>query len=657
MKKILLLLILPTLAFAFDTFESERYLYAYMRFTKEVKRMSSNIPLNENDPRFLQDLKFELKSCGISSSIDSCLDSKFKSVKALESFHNENQEGVRYLIKGFSQDQANIFQVMTIHAEFEQVQVDRVEFFKDLLPLNNEGFRTFFGKYLKNEGTKLFETNEFFSNDVIHYLEAAHNSENPLEIFHSITLARSLDPEKIHLEEINNLLKEKIEIILNTKSPLYQIEFLKLFEMQDDLKKELAQKYFQATDKSAKEKSAIVLANLGVNDPKVKETVASIIKSSVNYHDQLSALEGMFKIKTTLDDDILILASIKNGNAEVSKKAYGLSLQLNFTKDHLSYLSRELSNPIPEYRIFILEFLSKINAVESTKIILEKLTDDSEPVTKKAFSILKDRNLDASDFQRVKKFLKTIKDFTKFYCLQLLDKDKSEEISFLMIDHLTDLFPKVEELSVQLLMGREITPSLQKELKKLVKKKKTKIYALRVLSKIETAEITSLLLGQLTEVELDDVNGLYETIKKRNLDTSNYEFIKATFRNKEYRIRMVTVKLLAKFPEKATLDFLKNALPSESERAVKQTMEALIKYLDDKLFPKPPVEPTVVQPPTEPSVPVEPSVVQPTIEPTIPVEPTIVQPPIEPTIPMEPTVILPPVESTNVAPAEGPNGE
>jgi hypothetical protein len=120
---------------------------------------------------------------------------------------------------------------------------------------------------------------------------------------------------------------------------------------------------------------------------------------------------------------------------------------------------------------------------------------------------------------------------------------------------------------------------------------------------------------------------------------------------------MVTLKLLAKFPEKATLDFLKNALPSESERAVKQTMEALIKYLDDKLFPKPPVEPTVVQPPTEPSVPVEPSVVQPTIEPTIPVEPTIVQPPIEPTIPMEPTVILPPVESTNVAPAEGPNGE
>jgi hypothetical protein len=623
MKKFLLLLILPTLAFAFDTFESERYLYAYMRFTKEVKRMSSNIPLNQNDPKILQDLKFELKSCGISSTVNSCLDSKFKSVKALESFNNEKLEGTRYLIKAFSKDlmdQSFVIQVMTIHAEFEQVQVDRVEFFKEAIPLNEGGFITFFEKYSKNEVTKLFETNEFYPHDVTRYLEVAHNGTNPLELFHSITLAKSLDLENIHTEEINNILRDKIEIILNTKAPLYQIEFLKLFEPLEDLKKELAQKFFLSPDQDAKGKSAIVLANLGVNDPKVKEAIVNIIKTSINYHDQLGALDGMFKIKNTVDDDIVILSSIKSGNAEVSKKAYDLSLQLQFTKDHLNYLSVELNNPSPDYRVFMLDFLSKINTPESTKIILTKLDDSTEPVTKKAFSILKDRNLDASDFSSVKKFLKTLKDFTKFYCLQILDKDKSEEISFLIIDHLTDLFPKVEELSVQLLIGREITPKVKKTLWKMVGKKKTKIYSLRILAKLDTAEVTALLINELQEVELDDLLGLFEVIKKRTLDSSNYEAIKALYRNKESRVRTFAIKLLTKFPDKATLEFLKKVEGSEQDKVTKATIETLIKYLDNLLNPKPPVEPTA--PPT-----VEPSVVptiQPTVEPTV--QPPVVQP-------------------------------
>jgi HEAT repeat protein len=612
MKKLLLLLILPSMAFAFDTFESERYLYAYMRFTKEVKRMSSNIPLNEHDPKILQELKFELKSCGISSTVDSCLDSKFKSVKALESFNNENLEGTRFLVKAFTKDLMNqslIIQVMTIHAEFEQVQVDRVEFFKESIPLDGGGFRTFFEKYLKNEAIKLFETSEFFPHEITKYLQLGQESQNPLEIFHSINLVKALDLEKTHTEEIHNILKDKFEIILKTQSPLYQIEFLNLFETQEDLRKELAQRFFKSSDPAAKGKAAIVLANLGVNDLKVKEAISSIIKTSVNYHDQLDALNGLFKIKDTLDDDILILSTIKSGNPDVSKKAYELSLQLKFTQDHIKYLAAELANPSPEYRVYMLDFLSKIDSPESTKIILEKLDDMAEPVTQKAFKILKDRKLDSADFHKVKKYLKTLKDFTKFYCLQLLDLDKSEEISFIMIDHLTDLFPKVEELSVQLLMGREITPKMEKELKKLVNKKKAKVYALKILSKLETPEITSLLLGQLTEVEENDINGLYEIIKKRNLDASKYEPIKALFRSKESRVRTAAVKLLAKFPDNATLDFLKNALPSEPERAVKQTMETLIKYMEDKLFPKPPVEPTA-----EPSVPptvVEPTVVQP----------------------------------------------
>ncbi len=501
MKNLFLLLILPTMAFAFDTFESERYLYAYMRFTKEVKRMSSNIPLNQNDPKILQDLKFELKSCGISSTVNSCLDSKFKSVKALETFTKEDLEGTRFLVKAFTKDlmdQSLIIQIMTIHAEFEEVQVDRVEFFKETIPLNGGGFRTFFEKYLKNEAVKLFESTEFYPHDITRYLEVAQNSQNPLEIFHSITMAQGLDLEKTHFEEINNILRDKFEIILNTKSSLYQIEFLNLFEPLEDLKKNLAEKFFQSTDLASKEKSALVLANLGLNDPKVKETIVSIIKSSINYHDQLKALDGLFKIKSSLEDDILILASIKNGNAEVSKKAYDLSLQLSFTKDHINYLSGELSNPNPDYRIFMLDFLAKVNSPESTKIILEKLNDDTEPVTKKAFSILKDRSLDASDFNKVKKFLKTLKDFTKFYCLQILDRDKSEEISFVLIDHLTDLFPKIEELSVQLLTGREITPKIKDTLWKMVRKKKTKIYSLRILAKLETPEITALLINELT---------------------------------------------------------------------------------------------------------------------------------------------------------------
>ncbi|MFI5391013.1 MAG: hypothetical protein ACHQYQ_06595 [Bacteriovoracales bacterium] len=624
MKKLLLLLILPSMAFAFDTFESERYLYAYMRFTKEVKRMSSNIPLNEHDPKILQDLKFELKSCGISSTVDSCLDSKFKSVKALESFNNENLEGTRFLVKAFTKDLMNqslIIQVMTIHAEFEQVRVDRVEFFKESIPLDGGGFRTFFEKYLKNEAIKLFETSEFFPHEITKYLQLGQESKNPLEIFHSITLAKALDVEKIHAEEINNILKDKFEVILNTQSPLYQIEFLNLFETQEDLRKELAQRFFKSSDSAAKGKAAMVLADLGVNDPKVKEAISSIIKTSVNYHDQLDALNGLFKIKDTLEDDILILSTIKNGNPDVSKKAYELSLQLKFTQDHIKYLAAELANPNPEYRVYMLDFLSKVDSPESTKIILEKLDDTAEPVTQKAFKILKDRKLDSADFHKVKKFLKTLKDFTKFYCLQLLDLDKSEEISFIMIDHLTDLFPKVEELSVQLLMGREITPKMEKELKKLVNKKKAKVYALKILSKLETPEIASLLLGQLTEVEENDINGLYEIIKKRNLDASNYESIKALFRNKESRVRAVAVKLLAKYPDNATLDFLKNALTSESERAVKQTIETLIKYLEDKLFPKPPVEPTV-----QPTVPVDPA------QPTVPVDPA------QPTVPVDPAV-------------------
>ncbi len=636
MNKFLLLLVLPSMAFAFDTFESERYLYAYMRFTKEVKRMSSNIPLNQNDPKILQDLKFELKSCGISSTVNSCLDSKFKSVKALETFNNGKIEGTRFLVKAFTKDlmdQSLIIQVMTIHAEFEQVQVDRVEFFKESIPLNGGGFRTFFEKYLKNESTKLFETTEFFSHEITRYLQAAQEGQNPLEIFHSITLAKSLDGEKIHAEEISNILKDKFEIILNTQSPLYQIEFLNLFGAQDDLRKELAYRFFQSSDAAAKGKAAMVLANLGVNDPPVKEAMTNIIRTSVNYHDQLEALNGLFKIKDTLEHDILILSMIKSGNPDVSKKAFELSLQLKFTQDHIKYLASELTNPSPEYRVFMLEFLSKIDSPESTKIILEKLDDVNEPVTKKAFTILKGRKLESSDFNKVKKFLRTLKDFTKFYCLQLLDMDKSEDISFIMIDHLTDLFPKVEELSVQLLMGRELTPKMQKELKKLVNKKKAKIYALRVLSKLESPEITSLLIGQLGEVELDDVNGLYEVIKKRNLDNSNYGSIKAAFGSKEPRVRTVAVKLLAKFPDKSTLDFLKSSLELESERAVKQTIETLIKFIEDKLFPKPPVEPTV-QPPVEPTdqPPVEPTV-QPPVEPTFQpsVEPTV-QPPVEPTV-------------------------
>ena len=303
MKKIILFLILPGLAFAFDTFESERYLYAYMRFTKEVKRMSSDIPLSQNDPKVLQDLKFELKSCGISSTVNSCLDSKFKSVKALESFTDEKLEGTRFLVKGFSKDlmdQAFIVQVMTIHAEFEQVQVDRVEFFKESVPLTDDGFKTFFAKYLKNEASKLFETTQFFAHDANKYLEIANTEENPLEIFHSITLAKSLDAENIHSDEIRNILTDKLPIILETKSPLYQIEFLTLFDGLEDLKKELAQNFFQSPDKDTKEKSAIVLANFGVDDSNVKETIFSIIKLSVNYHDQLGALEGLLKQKTQL---------------------------------------------------------------------------------------------------------------------------------------------------------------------------------------------------------------------------------------------------------------------------------------------------------------------------------------------------------------------
>ncbi len=624
MKKLFILFLLPSLTFAFDTFESERYLYAYLKFNKEIKRISSEIPLDQNDPQIIQDLKFELKSCGITSSNNSCLDSKFKAVNALESFSDDNQEGLRFLVKGYTQgfsDKSIVIQVMTIHSELEQIILDRVEFFNESILLTNEGFKEFFQKYLGNELKKIFETNKFYSHEISNYLEIAKKSENSFEIFHSIAIAKSLDGEKIHEEEINNILKDKFDAILNTNSPLYQVEFLNLFTDLNDLKRNLAERFFRSNDSNVKGKSAIVLANLSVNEPQIKQTVISIVKTGINYHDQLGALEGLYKIRNNIDDDILILQSIKNGNQEVSKKAYELSNTLTFTKDHLSYLTGELKNPIPDYRIIILDFLSKINSPETTKIILESLNDITEPVTKKAFLILKERTLDPQDFLRIKKIIKTLKDFTKFYGLQLLDRDKSEEISDLFLDHLTDISPKVEELAVHLIQGREITPGLKKKLWKLVKKKKTKIYSLNILSKLETPDITSLFINELTEVELEDLNGLYELIKKRNLDSTFLEKIKLIYKNKEPRIRIIGIKLLAKYPEMQTLDFLNKILPLESEKSVKNTIETLIKFLSDLLIPKP-----VPNPEPQPPTPVDPN---PVTQPT-----TTVDPPTTPELPI-----------------------
>ena len=61
-------------------------------------------------------------------------------------------------------------------------------------------------------------------------------------------------------------------------------------------------------------------------------------------------------------------------------------------------------------------------------------------------------------------------------------------------------------------------------------------------------------------------------------------------------VRTFTIKLLTKFPDKATLEFLKGIEGSEQDKGTKTTIETLIKYLDNLLNPKPPVEPTVLLP-------------------------------------------------------------
>ena len=132
MKKIALsLLLLANSAWSYDSFESEKHLYAFHAFTKEIKRFFIQFPETTNDSGILNALKFDLYKCGVSSTLETCLDSDLKSVKSLKTFKKDEEEGIRYLLKGITKklyENFNMVQVMTIHYEGDIV-VDKVEFF------------------------------------------------------------------------------------------------------------------------------------------------------------------------------------------------------------------------------------------------------------------------------------------------------------------------------------------------------------------------------------------------------------------------------------------------------------------------------------------------------------------------------------------------
>jgi len=587
MKKLALsFLILVNSAWSYDSFESEKHLYAFHAFTKEVNRFFIQFPNTETESAILKELKYDLYKCGISSTVETCLDSDLKSFKSLKTFKKEDEEGVRYLLKGITKklyDYFNIIQIMAIHYEAGDIIVDSVEYFKLNEAFTENDFSTIFDLYSAGALTPVMSFDEFLTKDPNDYLLEAEISITPEKILHFLKYALKLNDSEELKEKVTNILKEKLDLIKDLKNSFYQEEYLAFLEELNILNDDIALAYLNSSDEEVKMRAAIVLSMRGKKEPaSIQDLVVKGLKFH-DYKDQLRALDGIYKIRENLTDDILLMDMMLDGNAEVSEKAYHLSLALELNDDHLGHIKSLLETKYPSFRTSLLNLVNKIDTKAGRAILIDFLVDNSEEVIKVAFRHLKTKELSKDEKNSLYEFLKNIRPHTKFYVLQLINMDKSDKATEAIIWLLKDLNPKVKELASVLLDKRENLPKFKELLKEMVGKKRSRILAIKLLNRFEEAAITNLFISNLRNLKDDDQSELFRIIKARKFTGEEFKTLTKSYRTLKDKVREYVIKLFTLIPEQRSLDFLNKVRRFERNKDIKKAIQTLIDHLKEKL--------------------------------------------------------------------------
>jgi hypothetical protein len=586
MKRIALsLLLLANSAWGYDSFESEKHLYAFHAFTKEIKRFFIQFSETTDESGIISSIKFDLYKCGISSTLETCLDSELKSIKSLKTFKKEEEQGIRYLIKGITKklyDNFNIVQIMTIHYEGDIV-VDKVEFFRLNESYTKADFQSIFDLYITGSLTPVMAFDEFLTKDPSDYLIEAEVSQTPEKILHFLKFALNLDDSEEFKEKVTEVLKQKLEFIKELKNPLYQEEFLIFLEELNILSDEIALTYLASTEEIVKMKAAVVLSMREIKEP---ATIHPLVIKALKFHDykvQLRALDGIFKIKETLQDDIQIMNMMMDGHSEVSEKAYHLSLALDLSNDHIPHLKALLEIENPNFMLLLLNIVNKIDTDTAKSILIDYLDDNTEEVVKTVFKHIKTKELNVGQKDAIYEHLKDIRPHTKFYVLQLIGQYKTDRATRAMISLLTDINPKVKELASVLLDKRENLERFKGDLKDLVGKKRSRLLAIKLLNRYEEADITNLFIQNLKHVKKDEREGLFGIIKSRKFTGNEFKTLTRAYRTIRADVRGHIIKLFTLIPEKRSLDFLNKVRKVERNEDVKKDIDILKKHLETTL--------------------------------------------------------------------------
>lgn len=572
---------------AFSSLESEIYLNAYMRFTPNERRFIFEVP-----PELLQEfptLGSELSKCGLSTSENSCLNSTFVSLKSLFSFKKVGEEGIRYFIKGVSENQyAPITMVLVtkVHSENKRIVVDSLEIFKTNLTSSPEIFTEFFNDYKDNKITPQLTLTNFSEDSLSVYLESAIDNEDSMALFHFAAQSLNLAKKQEELDQIVDLISKKLPIILAEKDSLYQREWIQLLINPKILRMEMVEsvlfEYLKTGDELSKKMAAIELSLRNLRNDDVFKWLEISLKSE-RLADQLSALKGLFNIRNKVLEDAMIIEMMKNTHRDISKEAYNLIMKMELTDEHLEYVKSLFNTDDAVFRGLAVDILNKIKTDAGKNALLDLMVDNNPDVVKKAFDFVKLREINQEDINRFYTLIQNDREYTRFYSIYFINLDSSKKATETLYSVLDDKSDKVRQMSFETLSHRNFDELGVSSLISKVEEKRARFLVMKLLGLSKLDGVNGSIFSNLKKLSDDEQEAIFQLLKKKELGSGDYSEITSNLRTLKEKTRIILVKLLTKFPNKETLRFLEGKIRWERDKEVKKTMQTLIDHLKKTL--------------------------------------------------------------------------